>query len=86
MLDGVAVIVVDDGAGIPPAHRERVFERFVRLDDGRRRDPGGSGLGLAISRDIAQAHQGTLKVADSPQGATVVLWLPLFSAWPPQHQ
>ncbi|MEU8398986.1 HAMP domain-containing sensor histidine kinase [Nonomuraea sp. NPDC048892] len=79
--DGVAVTVADDGPGIPPAHRERVFERFVRLDDGRRRDPGGSGLGLAISRDIARAHHGTLRVADSQRGATFVLWLPLMDAF-----
>ena len=80
--DGVTVTVTDDGPGIPPAHRERVFERFVRLDDGRRRDPGGSGLGLAISRDIAYAHHGTLTVEDSPRGARFVLWLPLISGGP----
>ncbi|MEO3870031.1 HAMP domain-containing sensor histidine kinase [Nonomuraea sp. B12E4] len=78
--DGVAVTVADDGSGIAPAHRERVFERFVRLDDGRRRDPGGSGLGLAISRDIARAHHGTLRVADSQRGAKFVLWLPLMDS------
>ncbi|MET8159600.1 HAMP domain-containing sensor histidine kinase [Sphaerisporangium sp. NPDC005289] len=80
--DGVAVTVADDGPGIPPAHRERVFDRFVRLDDGRRRDPGGSGLGLAISRDIAHTHRGTLTVEDSPRGARFVLWLPLISGGP----
>ncbi|MEU8402193.1 HAMP domain-containing sensor histidine kinase [Nonomuraea sp. NPDC048892] len=78
--DGVAVTVADDGPGIPPAQRERVFDRFVRLDDGRRRDPGGSGLGLAISRDIAQAHHGTLTVEDSPRGARFVMWLPRAGA------
>ncbi|WP_436757720.1 sensor histidine kinase [Streptosporangium sp. V21-05] len=75
--DGKAVVaVVDDGAGIAPADRERVFERFTRLDDGRLRDSGGSGLGLAISRDIAHAHQGTLLIEDSPRGARFVLRLP----------
>ncbi|MEV4475883.1 HAMP domain-containing sensor histidine kinase [Nonomuraea sp. NPDC049504] len=75
--DGVALTVADDGPGIPPHQRERVFDRFVRLDDGRRRDPGGSGLGLAISRDIAHAHHGTLTVEDSRRGARFVMWLPL---------
>ncbi len=81
--DGKAVVaVVDDGAGIAPADRERVFERFTRLDDGRLRDSGGSGLGLAISRDIAHAHQGTLLIEDSPRGARFVLRLPLEDAQP----
>ena len=80
-VDGQAVVAVtDDGAGIAPADRERVFERFTRLDDGRRRDPGGSGLGLAISRDIAHAHHGTLRIEDSPRGARFVLRLPLLHA------
>ncbi|MGH3390912.1 MAG: sensor histidine kinase [Actinomadura sp.] len=77
--DGQAVLAVtDDGPGIEPADRERVFERFVRLEDGRRRDAGGSGLGLAISRDIAHAHRGTLQIEDSPRGARLVLRLPLM--------
>ncbi|MER5647653.1 ATP-binding protein [Streptosporangium sp. NPDC002524] len=76
--DGQAVVTVtDDGDGIAPQDRERVFERFVRLDDGRRREPGGSGLGLAISRDIAQAHNGTLLVEDTPRGARFALRLPI---------
>ncbi|KAB8187997.1 ATP-binding protein [Microbispora catharanthi] len=80
---GSAVITVqDDGAGIAPQDRERVFEPFVRLDDGRRKEPGGSGLGLAISRDIAHTHHGTLTVEDSPRGARFVLWLPLISEGP----
>jgi signal transduction histidine kinase len=79
--EGQAVLeVVDDGAGIAPADRERVFERFTRLDDGRRRDSGGSGLGLAISRDIAAAHHGTLRVEESRRGARFVLRLPLADA------
>ena len=77
--DSQAVVAVtDDGAGIEPADRERVFERFVRLEDGRRRDSAGSGLGLAISRDIAHAHRGTLRIENSPRGARFVLRLPLM--------
>jgi signal transduction histidine kinase len=77
--DGQAVVTVtDDGDGIAPKDRERVFERFVRLEDGRRREPGGSGLGLAISRDIAHAHNGTLLIEDSPRGARFVLRMPLM--------
>ncbi|WP_239095313.1 sensor histidine kinase [Planotetraspora silvatica] len=74
--NGQAVVsVTDDGAGIAPRDRERVFARFTRLDDARRRDPGGTGLGLAISREIVEAHGGTLKVEDSPRGARFVMRL-----------
>ncbi|MEV1171559.1 HAMP domain-containing sensor histidine kinase, partial [Nonomuraea sp. NPDC049784] len=85
--DGEAVMTVtDDGAGIAPADRERIFERFIRLDDGRRRDAGGSGLGLAISRDIATSHGGTLKAEDSPSGARFVLRLPRLGSPPAEEQ
>ncbi|WP_188197677.1 sensor histidine kinase [Nonomuraea sp. SYSU D8015] len=76
--NGHAVVsVLDDGEGVPPQDREQVFEPFVRLSGGRERDPQGSGLGLAISRAIAQAHQGSLGIEDSPRGARFVLRLPL---------
>nr|WP_225311740.1 PAS domain-containing sensor histidine kinase [Microbispora cellulosiformans] len=71
--------VVDDGPGIPPADRERVFERMYRRKEARERDPGGSGLGLTIARAIAEMYGGTLCVADSPVGARLVLRLPLAS-------
>ncbi|MBB2987542.1 sensor histidine kinase [Terracoccus luteus] len=67
--DGGAVLVVDDdGPGIAPDDRERVFERFTRLDASRARHSGGSGLGLAIVREIAAAHGGTVRVETSPLG------------------
>jgi signal transduction histidine kinase len=69
--------VDDDGAGIPHADRQRVFERFVRLDEARTRDTGGSGLGLAIVAEIIKIHGGTVTIGDSPLGgASVEVVLP----------
>ncbi|GCB43114.1 cell wall metabolism sensor histidine kinase WalK [Streptomyces sp. NL15-2K] len=70
--------VADDGDGVPEGDRERIFERFVRLDEARSRDDGGAGLGLAIARDVAARHGGTLTVRDaSAGGALFELRLPL---------
>ncbi len=78
--DRVELAVDDDGSGIPAADRDRVFERFVRLDDGRARDAGGSGLGLAIVAEIVRAHGGSVGVEESPLGgARVVASLPTGS-------
>ncbi|MDO5628544.1 MAG: HAMP domain-containing sensor histidine kinase [Mobilicoccus sp.] len=60
--------VVDDGAGIPEAQRERVFDRFVRLDEGRDRDAGGSGLGLSIVRELIRGERGTVTLHDARPG------------------
>ncbi|MGC9405004.1 ATP-binding protein [Streptomyces sp. DZ1-3] len=69
---GLAVVgVADDGDGVPEADRERIFERFVRLDDARSRDDGGAGLGLAIARDVAVRHGGTLTVHGGPAGGAL---------------
>lgn len=64
--------VDDDGAGIPPADRLRVLERFVRLDEARSRDGGGAGLGLSVADDVIRRHRGTLVIDDSPAGGTRV--------------
>jgi signal transduction histidine kinase len=75
--DTAVLRVADDGPGIPEADRERVFEPFVRLDEGRARDEGGAGLGLAIVRDGARAHGGTVVIEDSDRGTVVAVRLPL---------
>jgi signal transduction histidine kinase len=73
----VELVVEDDGAGIPEDQRERVFERFVRLDEARDRDAGGSGLGLAIVSEIVAAHGGTVAVGPADLGgARFVVRLP----------
>ncbi|WP_329293900.1 HAMP domain-containing sensor histidine kinase [Streptomyces pseudovenezuelae] len=77
------VEVADDGDGVPAGDRERIFERFVRLDEARARDDGGAGLGLAIARDVATRHGGTLTVLDAPAGgALFALRLPLAQPCP----
>ena len=57
--------VEDDGPGIAPEDRARVFDRFTRLDAARARDAGGSGLGLALVKRIVSIHGGTVQVADT---------------------
>jgi signal transduction histidine kinase len=78
--DSVEVVVADDGPGIPPEERERVFERFTRADQARDRPTGGAGLGLAIVGEVVAAHGGTVAVADSAVGARVVVRLPAQTA------
>jgi len=80
--DGSALLsVTDDGPGIPGADRDRVFDRFVRLDQDRARSGGGAGLGLAIVREIVAAHHGSATVDDRPGGGTrMTIQLPLAYA------
>lgn len=70
------VTVTDDGPGVPAAQRERVFDRFTRLDDARARDAGGAGLGLAIVRELVRRHRGTVLLADAEPGLRVEVRLP----------
>ncbi|MFF5227561.1 sensor histidine kinase [Dactylosporangium sp. NPDC000521] len=74
----VVVTVTDDGEGIPGPLRERVFDRFTRLDDGRARDAGGTGLGLAIVRELVRRHGGTVRLLDARPGVRAEVRLPRF--------
>jgi signal transduction histidine kinase len=76
---GHAVVrIADDGPGIPARDRDRIFERFVRLDPTRARSSGGSGLGLSIVAQLARSHGGTVAVGDAAAGgAEFTLTLPL---------
>jgi heavy metal sensor kinase len=70
------IAVSDEGPGVPPDERERIFERFARLDPARSRT-GGAGLGLAICAEIVHAHGGRIWVEpDEPRGSTFVVELP----------
>ncbi|WP_416980580.1 sensor histidine kinase [Streptomyces sp. T028] len=71
------VRVADRGPGIPPGDRDRVFDRFYRVDKARSRDRGGSGLGLSVARSLARAHGGTLELAEDPDTTAFLLTLPL---------
>jgi len=70
--DHTVIHVDDDGGGIEPSDRERLFEPFVRLDRNRGRESGGFGLGLAIVRQVARWHGGDATISDSPLGGTRV--------------
>jgi signal transduction histidine kinase len=73
----VELTVDDDGPGIAPADRDRVFERFTRLDDGRARDAGGLGIGLAIVKATVEQHGGTITIDAAPLGgARFIVTLP----------
>jgi signal transduction histidine kinase len=67
---GVHIVVGDDGPGIPVEDRDRVFERFVRLDTARARDTGGTGLGLAIVHEVVTSHGGTTTITEGRHGGT----------------
>ena len=72
----VRIEVRDDGPGIAAKHRDRVFERFYRIDAGRSREAGGTGLGLAIVKHLVESMSGEVGVgANSPRGT--VFWIDL---------
>lgn len=77
--DGAELSVTDNGRGVPPADRQRIFERFVRLDPSRSRAGGGAGLGLAIVRALVVRHGGRVSCEERPggqAGARFVVRLP----------
>ncbi len=75
----VELEVSDEGTGIPPELRERVFERFFRVDASRSRETGGTGLGLAIVKHAVETLGGTVSIDDSPcGGARFIVKLPVF--------
>jgi len=74
----VIIFVEDEGIGIPPEMREKVFERFFRIDNSNSRMVGGTGLGLALVRDIVTAHGGKVWIeTNSPAGSRVLFSLPV---------
>ncbi len=77
--DEVLIEVVDHGIGIPPAHLERIFERFYRVDRGRDRSTGGTGLGLSIVRNVARTRGGSVLAESEPmEGSVFTMRLPLL--------
>ena len=76
----VEVVVTDDGHGIPEGERERVFDRFARLDEARDRDSGGTGLGLPITRELVRRAGGAVRLEDAAPGVRAVVSLPAAPA------
>jgi len=75
--DRGAVSVTDQGPGIPVEHRERIFDRFYRIDEGRSRELGGTGLGLAIARWAVETHGGHISVDSTDRGSVFRVVIPL---------
>ena len=71
----IRLVVADDGPGVPVEQRDRIFERFTRLDDARARDNGGAGLGLAIAHEIVAAYGGSIMLEDTPGARFVMMFL-----------
>lgn len=82
--DCLKLSVSDNGVGIPEEHREKIFERFYRVDKARSRELGGTGLGLAIVAEIVKRHGGTIAVEDGPGGigTTFIVTIPRYKLPP----
>ncbi|MFF5105968.1 sensor histidine kinase [Streptomyces sp. NPDC000134] len=78
--DTAEVRVADTGPGVPAADRDRIFDRFYRVDKARSRDRGGSGLGLAVARSLVEAHGGTVTLGGAPGATVFTVTLPLRAA------
>jgi two-component system OmpR family sensor kinase len=70
MGDRAVIAVADQGPGIAPEHRDRIFDRFFRVDQSRTRNGGGAGLGLAIAKWAVEMHGGQITVQDGPRGGS----------------
>ncbi|GAB4527446.1 MAG: hypothetical protein Fur0018_13040 [Anaerolineales bacterium] len=73
---GIQIEVIDQGPGIPPEHRQRIFESFYRVESGLTRSASGAGLGLAICQGFIRAHGGRIWIEESLHGTTIALFLP----------
>ena len=77
--EGLVIKVIDRGEGIPEQFREKVFDRFYRVDNSRNNETGGSGLGLAIVKSIVEAHHGSIEIKETEgSGATFEILLPII--------
>jgi heavy metal sensor kinase len=75
--DRATITVADEGPGVAPEHRRRIFDRFYRVDEGRSRDMGGTGLGLAIAKWAVEAHGGEISLDGAGPGSVFRIVLPL---------
>ncbi len=83
----VWIEVSDTGIGIPPKDRERIFDRFYRVDKARSRESGGTGLGLSIAREIVLRHHGSIALTDHEgPGTTVRIVLPIRQSGEARHE
>jgi len=84
--DRAVLEVVDHGPGVAPEHRERIFDRFFRIDEARTRESGGTGLGLAIAKWAVHVNGGAISVEDAPTGGSVFRIVLPLATFPATHQ